>query len=80
MVETVGCTEPGYDAVEAQLAAEEAPLEERERLVLNLRFEQDLNQYEIGHRLGVSQMQVSRILRRALGKLLTAVQGNRTPA
>jgi RNA polymerase sigma-B factor len=80
IVETLGRTEPGYDAVEAQLAAEDAPLEERERLVLRLRFEEDLNQYEIGHRLGVSQMQVSRILRRALGKLLTSVRGERTPA
>ena len=64
MVETVGGTEPGYDAVEAQLAAEGAQLDERERRVLRLRFEQDLNQYEIGRRLGVSQMQVSRIMRR----------------
>jgi RNA polymerase sigma-B factor len=60
--------------VEAQLAAEDAPLDERERRVLRLRFEQDLNQYEIGRRLGVSQMQVSRIMRRALRKLLAAVQ------
>ena len=74
MVETVGETEPGYDAVEAQLAAEDAQLDERERRVLRLRFEQDLNQYEIGRRLGVSQMQVSRIMRRALRKLLAAVQ------
>ena len=76
MVETVGETEPGYDAVEAQLAAEGAQLDERERRVLRLRFEQDLNQYEIGRRLGVSQMQVSRIMRRALRKLLVAVQGD----
>jgi RNA polymerase sigma-B factor len=76
MVETVGRTEPGYDAVEAQLAAEEAPLDERERRVLKLRFDEDLNQYEIGRRLGVSQMQVSRIMRRALRKLLVAVQGD----
>jgi RNA polymerase sigma-B factor len=74
MVETLGETEPGYDAVEAQLAAEDAPLDERERRVLRLRFEQDLNQYEIGRRLGVSQMQVSRIMRRGLRKLLAAVQ------
>jgi RNA polymerase sigma-B factor len=80
MVETVGRTEPGYDAVEAQLAAEEAPLDERERRVLRLRFEEDLNQYEIGRRLGVSQMQVSRIMRRALRKLLSAVQGDGKPA
>jgi len=74
MVETVGETEPGYDAVEAQLAADDAPLDERERRVLRLRFEQNLNQYEIGRRLGVSQMQVSRIMRRGLRKLLAAVQ------
>jgi len=76
MVETVGGAEPGYDRVEAQLAAEGAPLDERERRVLRLRFEEDLNQYEIGRRLGVSQMQVSRIMRRALRKLLDAVQGD----
>lgn len=74
ILETLGETEPGYDAVEAQLAAEGAPLEERERRVLQLRFERDLNQYEIGHLLGISQMQVSRIMRRALRKLLAAVQ------
>jgi RNA polymerase sigma-B factor len=76
VVETVGRTELGYDAVEAQLAAEEARLDERERRVLRLRFEEDLNQYEIGRELGVSQMQVSRIMRRALRKLLVAVQGD----
>jgi len=75
MVEIVGQTELGYDAVEAQLAAEEAPLDDRERCVLRLRFEEDLNQYEIGRRLGVSQMQVSRIMRGALAKILASVQG-----
>jgi RNA polymerase sigma-B factor len=75
LVETVGAIEPGYDRVEAQLAATRAPLDERERTVLRLRFEADLNQYEIGRRLGVSQMQISRIMRRALHKLLDAVQG-----
>jgi RNA polymerase sigma-B factor len=76
IIETLGQTEPGYDAVEAQLAAEEAPLDGRERRVLMLRFEENLNQYEIGRRLGVSQMQVSRIMRGALRKLLVAVQAN----
>ena len=76
MVETVGGSEPGFDRVEAQLAAEGADLSERERRVLRLRFEEDLTQYEIGDRLGVSQMQVSRIMRRALRKLLDAVQGD----
>ena len=66
--------------MEAQLAAEGASLDDRERRVLKLRFENDLNQYEIGRRLGVSQMQVSRIMRRALRKLLSAVQGDGKPA
>src|ERR671935_642579 len=74
MVETLGSTERGYNAVEAQLAAEDADLDRREREVLRLRFEEDLTQYEIGRLLGVSQMQVSRIMRRALRKLLGAVQ------
>jgi RNA polymerase sigma-B factor len=76
IMDTLGQAEPGYDAVESQLAAEEAPLDERERRVLELRFEADLNQYEIGRRLGVSQMQVSRIMRGALRKLLVAVQAD----
>jgi RNA polymerase sigma-B factor len=78
MVETLGSTDHGYDAVEVQLAAEDATLDEREREVLRLRFEEDLTQYEIGRILGVSQMQVSRIMRRALRKLLGAVQGEGT--
>lgn len=44
-------------------------LSARERYVLALRFEQDLTQSEIGERLGISQMQVSRILRRSLSQL-----------
>jgi DNA-directed RNA polymerase specialized sigma subunit len=38
-------------------------------------FDEGLTQYQIGDRLGVSQMQVSRIVRGALRKLLDAVQG-----
>ena len=73
-IETVGSTEMGFDTVEAQLAAADADLDEREKTVLRLRFGADLNQYEIGRQLGVSQMQISRIMRKALRKLLTAVQ------
>lgn len=75
-IETIGTSEVGYDRVETQLASEAAELEEREWQVLRMRFVQDLSQHEIGSELGVSQMQVSRISRRALWKLLSAVQGN----
>jgi RNA polymerase sigma-B factor len=47
-------------------------LDERERRVLRLRFEQDLTQEQIGELVGVSQMQVSRIIRGALAKLSAA--------
>ena len=46
-----------------------AGLSEREQLVLQLRFEQDMTQTEIAQRIGVSQMQVSRILRATLDRL-----------
>ena len=43
----------------------------REREVLRLRFEDDLTQAAIGQRIGVSQMQVSRVLRQAIARLRT---------
>jgi RNA polymerase sigma-B factor len=44
-------------------------LPERERLLLQLRFAEDLSQTEIAQRVGVSQMHVSRLLRRAMARL-----------
>ena len=43
----------------------------REREVVRLRFEEDLTQAAIGERIGVSQMQVSRVLRQAVTRLRT---------
>jgi RNA polymerase sigma-B factor len=76
VAETVGHTEPGFEAVETQLAANDAELTDRETRVLRMRFEEDLTQYEIGDRIGVSQMQVSRIMRGALRKLMQAVNAD----
>lgn len=55
------------DAATVFAAARHLPL--RERQVLYLRFGEDLPQTEIAKRIGVSQMQVSRLLRRALSRL-----------
>ncbi len=44
-------------------------LPSREREILYLRFGEDLTQSEIAERVGVSQMQVSRLLRRSLQRL-----------
>ena len=44
-------------------------LSARDREVLRLRFAEDLTQTEISTRIGVSQMQISRIIRQALVRL-----------
>ncbi len=75
MVETIGTTEPGFERAESELASERADLRPKERQALHYRFHEGLTQREIGERIGVSQMQVSRLLRSALRKLLVAVSG-----
>jgi RNA polymerase sigma-B factor len=44
-------------------------LSPRDRLILHLRFADDMTQSEIAERIGVSQMHVSRLIRRALARL-----------
>jgi RNA polymerase sigma-B factor len=63
--------EPGYDLVEIKEALRGTmdALPERERQILRLRFEFDMTQAEIAMRVGVSQMHVSRLLRRSLDRL-----------
>ena len=71
--------DPGFEAAEASATIDQLlnTLSERDRLVLRLRFREDLTQSEIGRRIGCSQMHVSRILRGALAQL---VQNATTPA
>jgi RNA polymerase sigma-B factor len=71
LVESLGEEDPGYDAVEYGEAIAPAlmQLSRRNRTVLHLRFVEDLTQSEIAARIGVSQMQVSRILRATLEKI-----------
>ena len=49
-------------------------LPEREQAILKLRFVDDLTQAEIAERIGISQMHVSRLIRRALGQLSEAAE------
>ena len=60
--------EEGFDLVESRDAAARglSGLTPREHQVLYMRFFEDMTQSEIGERIGVSQMHVCRILRRAL--------------
>ena len=54
---------------QATIFAAAQHLPQRERQILYLRFGEDLTQTEIAGRIGVSQMQVSRLLRRSLQRL-----------
>jgi RNA polymerase sigma-B factor len=69
--EWVGDEDSGYELIEDKLALEEVlpHLDERERVVLQLRFVEDLTQSQIAERIGHSQMHVSRILRRTLERI-----------
>jgi RNA polymerase sigma-B factor len=74
--ERVGQPDDEYDRVEAALWCRDAlvRLRPHERDVVALRFGGNLTQGDIARRIGVSQMQVSRILRAALAAM-TAVPG-----
>ena len=69
--EWVGEEDEGFELIEDKLALEGVlpQLDARERLVLQLRFVDDLTQSQIADRIGHSQMHVSRILRRTLDRI-----------
>jgi RNA polymerase sigma-B factor len=74
--DTVGAHDERFEMVEynAVIAPTMAALPDRDRLILRLRFERDLTQSEIAERLGISQMHVSRIIRRSLDRLRTVAE------
>lgn len=71
-----GAEDRGYARVEDRTAIERAmrALPEREQQIIHLRFGTDLSQGEIGTALGISQMHVSRLLRRGLDRVETIVK------
>jgi RNA polymerase sigma-B factor len=80
--ETIGSDDRGYELADDRLtiAAALRRLSTRERRVIHMRFAEDRTQSDIASRIGVSQMQVSRILRRTLERLQLTVEGSMAPA
>ena len=74
LVDMLGGEDDAYELVEERhaIASTWKTLPDVERSALELRFVHDLNQREIGERMGYSQMHISRLLRRALNRLETA--------
>jgi RNA polymerase sigma-B factor len=73
----LGADDPGFERAEqrAVIRTELRRLSDRERTALSLRFSSGLSQAEIAARLGVSQTQVSRLLRNALARAAHAGAG-----
>lgn len=72
LVDTLGEDDPGIGQADARVTVESVvwQLSRREREVLAWRFVEDRTQTEIAELIGVSQMQVSRILRRSIERLV----------
>ncbi|MCX5384489.1 SigB/SigF/SigG family RNA polymerase sigma factor [Streptomyces sp. NBC_00083] len=77
LADFIGAEDPAMELVEDfhALAPLMAELSDRERLLLRLRFGAELTQSQIGEELGISQMQVSRLLTRTVAKLRTGMLG-----
>ena len=69
--DTLGSEDSRFELVELAQAVSPAlhALPQREREILRLRFVEDLTQAEVASRMGISQMHVSRLLRRSLDRL-----------
>ena len=70
-LESLGEIEHQYEVSEdrAVLAPGFRVLDDRERTILHLRFFEGLTQSQIAQQVGISQMHVSRLIRRSLEKI-----------
>lgn len=76
-MEAMGVEDEGYALVEDGSAVAHALslLAPRERRILYLRFAQEMTQSEIAAHIGISQMQISRVLRQSLDRMRTIAEG-----
>ena len=79
--DTLGTEEHGFALAEDRATIEHVMrvITPREREILRLRFAEDLTQAEIGERIGVSQMQVSRIIRQSVARLRAYATARQRP-
>jgi RNA polymerase sigma-B factor len=77
-VEVLGVEDEGYALVEdgSAISSAFAALAPREREIVKLRFAEEMTQSEIAARVGLSQMQVSRLLRRSLEQMRALADGD----
>jgi RNA polymerase sigma-B factor len=70
-METIGTVDEEFARTDERTSLEPALelLPEREQLILKLRFEEGLTQTQIAEKIGISQMHVSRLIRRSLERM-----------
>lgn len=75
LFDVVGKEDVGYEVTNRRMIVADAMniLSERERQIIQLTYLEQLSQKEAGERLGISQMHVSRIQRKAIKKLQDAI-------
>jgi len=80
--ETIGVEDERYELTEERLAIGDAVrrLPDQERRILSMRYGENRTQADIAESIGVSQMQVSRVLRRTLERLQRTVEWESRPA
>ena len=78
LAETLGGSDPELGRAEIRVMIDEAldVLSDRDREILRLRFEEDLTQTEISSIIGVSQMQVSRLIRQSLARMRMDIESS----
>ncbi len=76
LLDLVGATEEGYEKTDQHMLLEKAfgILTDREKEILQCTYFDNLSQKETGDKLGISQMHVSRLQRRALQKLRESIR------
>ena len=81
LLDTLGSGDAAFQRAFDRVALDTllATLDERDRTIVRLYYREELTQAEIGRRLGLSQMHVSRLLRQATAQL-TDTAAQETPA
>jgi len=77
LMEVIGSEDEGFARTDDRTSLEPAlgELPERERRILRMRFEEGLTQTQIADRVGLSQMHVSRLIRRSLESMRETLSG-----
>jgi RNA polymerase sigma-B factor len=77
-LDVIGSEDKGYEKVDQQLLVESAlhVLDDREKQIIQWTFIDNKSQREVGESLGISQMHVSRLQKKAIEKLRKVLAAN----